>query len=312
MYFLLPFADYTLIFMPKKPFLMSTKPLSLLLICIAASITVQAQRLVHHTTNWFGPNANPIPVFTDASIPSETRLSLMGDYYFGHGDQTKAGYLQLEVPIIKKRVSIKAWGSFEFFEVTDDVKDVRNMQKNKGSAFGDVYVQSRFLLLRERSLAPAVLLNITLKTASGSQFRNRRYFNTAGYYFDAEIGKTYALNSSLISAIRWVGNLGFFSWDVQTPNLNVQDDALMYGGKLILKNDFVTWENTIAGYSGWINRAENYGNKPLSFTSKIQVDLQSTLLSLQYQHGVRHFPYDQIRIGVDVPVLLLTPAYKGD
>jgi len=35
-----------------------------------------SQTLIHHTTNYFGPNANPVPEFTEAAIPSITQFSL--------------------------------------------------------------------------------------------------------------------------------------------------------------------------------------------------------------------------------------------
>lgn len=265
---------------------------------------IVAQSLIHHTTNYFGPNANPVPDFTDARIPESTQLSIYGDYYFGHGDKTISNLKKIEIPIISEKVSVKIWKVLlEKYSVTDEVKNRRGMQKNKGIATGDVYIQTRIKLLSEKEKLPCIILNSTLKTASGSDFKNRRFFNTAGYYFDLEMGKSFMFENSFIKELRVVSDLGFYSWDIQTPNLNVQDDAVMYGFKAVLKHKSIIWENTFSGYTGWIKRA-------IVFASKIGVETKNkTVWFLQYQHGIRYFPFEQLRIGVQLPLKKLTPHF---
>ena len=116
---------------------------------------IVAQSLIHHTTNYFGPNANPVPDFTDARIPESTQLSIYGDYYFGHGDKTISNLTKIEIPIISEKVSVKIWKVLlEKYSVTDEVKNRRGMQKNKGIATGDVYIQTRIKLLSEKEKLP--------------------------------------------------------------------------------------------------------------------------------------------------------------
>jgi hypothetical protein len=154
-------------------------------------------------------------------------------------------------------------------------------------------VQTRIKLLSEGTGKPSIILNSTLKTASGSDFKNRRFFNTAGYYFDLELGKSFKLNNFFIEEVRLVSDFGFFSWDIQTPNLNVQDDAIMYGAKLILKHKNISWENLFSGYNGWITRVEDYGDRPMIFSSKLNLETKNnTIWSLQFQHGIKYFPYE--------------------
>lgn len=269
-----------------------------------------AQSLIYHTTNYFGPNANPVPEFSDASIPKYTEFSTAADYYYGYGDQTISNISKLEIPLIAEKVSVKAWAVvLEHFSVSDQVLSRRQMQKNEGFATGDLYIQLRIKLLSEDKLRPAIILNSTLKTASGSEFKNRRFFNTAGYYFDIEIGKSIKISNFFIDEMRVVSNLGFFSWDIQTPNLNVQDDAILYGGKLILKHKNISLENTFSGYNGWVNRVEDYGNRPIVFASKLNLHRRKAVWFAQYQHGIRHFPYKQIRVGIQFSLQKLTPDF---
>ncbi|OWK75017.1 hypothetical protein CBW16_06420 [Flavobacteriaceae bacterium JJC] len=283
---------------------------SVLLPCLFFGFTF-SQTLIHHTTNWFGPNANPVPDFTDATIPENTQLSIYGDYYYGYGDNTETVYIKAEIPLIPQKVSVKVWSPVaEHYEVTDEIKEKRMMlEGNSGFANGDVYIQTRISLAKELKYRPSVILNSTLKTASGSGFKNRRFFNTAGYYFDTEIGKSFRFSKIYFDEIRVVGNFGFYSWDVQTPNSNVQDDAPMYGLKLILKKNNFGWENTFSGYNGWINRDPDYGNRPSIFASKINYYNRKNTYFIQYQHGVNDFPYNQIRIGATLNFDSLTPNF---
>lgn len=270
-----------------------------------------SQTLIHHTTNYFGPNANPVPEFTEAAIPSITQFSVTADYYFGHGDQTASSNLKLEIPLLKEKISVKLFATAaEYYKVTDEVSDRRMMQKKEGFATGDLYIQTRIRLLSENSKRPAIIFNSTLKTASGSEFKNRRFFNTAGYYFDVEMGKSFIFPHAFVEEIRLVSDLGFFSWDVQTPNLNVQDDAFMYGLKLILKHKNLSWENTISGYHGWITRVPDYGDQPIVFGSKLNYNSGGKSFFLQYQHGIRYFPFEQIRIGFQLPLEKWTPNFQ--
>ncbi|MCE5330508.1 MAG: hypothetical protein LLF95_00010 [Bacteroidales bacterium] len=108
---------------------------------------------VKYSPAWFGPNANPVPEFTDALIPAKTTISLMGDYYFGFGDETKNGYFKIEIPLLPERVSVKIWTSvFEHYQVTDELRALRGMESPSGKATGDFYLQTRISLLKEKKM----------------------------------------------------------------------------------------------------------------------------------------------------------------
>lgn len=284
---------------------------------------------VKYSSAWFGPNANPVPEFTDARIPAKTTISLMGDYYFGYGDQTENAYLKIEIPLLPERVSLKLWSSvMENYQVTDALSAIREMGiipgritkgdkpveikdgKTYGTANGDLYVQTRIRLLNEKKLVPAIILNATIKTASGTNFPQRRYFDTPGYYFDVEVGKSFYTNSKFISEIRAVVNTGFLCWE--TTN-STQDDATMYGGKLIIGNPNWKMENTLSGYWGWIHTngrlspLGDYGDTPLVYAAKFSILGKKLDYFAQYQYGIKDFPYQQIRVGVSFTLEKLTP-----
>ena len=284
--------------------------LILLLTGFISSVFAQTAK---YAPAWFGPNANPVPEMTDARIPTKTTVSLMGDYYFGYGDKTTNGYVKMELPLLPERVSFKLWfSSLENYTVTPKLSTKRGMNGNlTGKPNGDLYVQTRISLLKERKNAPAIILNTTLKTASGTNFEERRYFDTPGYYFDVEFGKSFYTKSKFINEIRTVGNLGFLCWETSGSR---QNDAPMYGAKLIIGNDKWKLDNTLSGYWGWMHTSSHYGSDygdaPLVYSAKFTILAGYMDYFAQYQYGIKDFPYQQIRVGISFPIEKLTPKWE--
>lgn len=303
-----------------------------ILLIVGHSITsAQTTQTAKYSSAWFGPNANPVPEFTDARIPAKTTFSIMGDSYFGNGDNTQNAYIKVEIPLLPERVSLKIWSTFfEHYQVSEDLTLARDMNlitdritkgdkeieirdgKTYGTANGDLYVQTRIRLFDEKKTMPSIIFNATIKTASGTNFPQRRYFDTPGYYFDLEAGKSFYTKAKFISEIRAVVNTGFMCWE--TTN-STQDDATMYGGKLIIGNPTWKFENTLSGYWGWIHTNKklsplgDYGDAPLVYATKLTIRSGKIDYFAQYQYGITDFPYHQIRVGISFPIAKLTPNY---
>jgi hypothetical protein len=282
----------------------------LFLLFISTQITIGQ---VRYSTSWFGPNANPVPEFTDASIPAKTTISIMGDYYFGYGDRTENGYIKVDIPLIPERVSLKVWSAvMEHYQTTDQIMLERGATSTSGSEVGDIYVQTRIRLWKEQKNCPSIILNSTLKTASAKTFKTRRYFDTPGYYFDLEAGKSFYTKSKFISEIRSVTNVGFMCWETTDSR---QDDAPMYGEKIIIGNDKWKFENTISGYSGWLHTSKainlpDYGDTPLVYATKFSIKSGKINYFAQYQYGITDFHYQQLRAGISFTIEKLTPKFK--
>lgn len=274
-------------------------------------VNINAQT-VKYAPAWFGPNANPVPEFTDGRIPAKTTISLMGDYYFGYGDETKNGYFKIEIPLVAERVSFKIWSTvFEHYKVTPELSDYRQMNGNlSGKSNGDFYVQTRISLLKEKKYAPAIILNSTLKTASGTNFNERRYFDTPGYYFDVEFAKSVYTKGKFINELRAVGNLGFLCWETTGSR---QNDAPMYGVKIIAGNQNWKLDNTLSGYWGWMHTSAtygaDYGDAPLVYAAKLTIMKSKIDYFAKYQYGINDFPYHQLRLGISFPIEKLTPKF---
>jgi len=100
----------------------------------------------------------------------------------------------------------------------------------------------------------------------------------------------------------------------ETEKQSTQDDAPMYGGKIILGNEHWKLENTLSGYWGWMHTnagyGSDYGDAPLVYAAKITRLTRNINYFAQYQYGIKDFPYQQIRVGVSFPIEFLTPKYK--
>jgi len=280
------------------------------MVMVFESVTAQT---VKYSTAWFGPNANPVPEFTDACIPQYSTITLSSDYYFGFGDQTTNVNAKLEVPLLPERISLVIWLTcLERYRVTPEVNADRGMPEGvvEGNAAGDFYVQTRISILKNRAILPDITLNSTIKTASGTNFPERRYFDTPGYFFSLEIAKSLSTGMKFMSEVRFVANIGFFCWQTYS---SMQDDSWLYGLKTITGNNRWNLECSLSGYHGWMHSSPvygpDYGDAPVVFAARLNLFNRTSSYFAQYQVGLNDFPFHQLRLGVSISMEKLTPRY---
>jgi len=277
-----------------------------LVLGLLCNFPLSAQKKVIYSPARFGPNANPVFEVSEGKIPEFTRFGFSTDYSFGCGDKTLAWRIDAEVPLLPKYISAKIWMIVnELYWLTPENNYRRNIEKPVafGWATGDLYVQTRFSILRETERRPQILASIVVKTACGTKFKQRRFFDTPGYAFYATVAKSFPVNTKFLKELRIVGDLGFYCWERTNSS---QDDAGMYGINLILSNSFLTFENQLAGYYGRVNN----GDRPVTYRTKLTYNHKFLDIFLQYQYGIINYPYHQIRLGIVVPVKILTPKYS--
>lgn len=194
--------------------------------------------------------------------------------------------------------------AFELYQVDENTYTKREMLgKNMGIALGDVYVQSRFRLIPENEIFPNIIIQSTLKTATGTQFYNRRYFDTPSYYFDLEIGKNFICTDNY--KLRVIADIGFFSWQMYS---SVQNDAPMYSLKTNFRRKSIQFDTEIAGYSGWKYKLEEvYGDRPVIWRNRLNYFIQQNGIFCSFEKGLRDYPYQQINIGLSVPLHFMQP-----
>ena len=157
-----------------------------------------------------------------------------------------------------------------------------------GHEAGDVYISTDIQLLKARKYTPDIAFRAAFKTASGGSFDKARYFDNPGYWFDLAVGKSLTVKSW---ELRLAGSMGFLCW--QTDN-GRQNDALMYGVQVLVKQEFVSLRATWGGYMGW----EKHGDRPMTVKVQVAGHVKGFEPYVAYQYGIKDYPFHQIRVGL--------------
>lgn len=249
---------------------------------------------MNFSTTFFGPNALPVPEQSDARIAEKHNLELSTDVFWGFGDETQSLSSKFTYSFIPGRLAVSVWGIIvEHYNTSLEVRDQRaSLIENPEETIyiGDFYISTQIGILRERKILPDINLDIVLKTASSGRPWGARFFDTPGYYFNLTAGKSLAIKTSFLDEIRLSGNYGFLSYQT---NSAYQNDAPLYGSKLSLVSKNISWENSIAGYSGWLDK----GDKPMVLRSKLIFKSKQMKYFIQYQHSLRDYPFRRLQTG---------------
>ncbi|MFR9523021.1 MAG: hypothetical protein SNH94_00430 [Rikenellaceae bacterium] len=249
------------------------------------------------SSDYFGPNALPIPDMLDGTTSSDVILGVGGDYFDGHrGDKTYDMHLKLVVPLFSDRVNVTMWvqAVAEYYQMSDESHEHSRLGDEvayTGYEFGDAYLTTDIHVMEQSATRPDITLRIGLKTALGYGFFKARYFDNPGYFFDTSVAKSFALGGDFFEDLRLVGSLGFLCW--QTDN-GRQNDAVMYGAQAKLKTSKFTLTESFGGYSGW----ERDGDCPMSIKSELSTKFGRYEPYIQHQYGFRDWPFTQYKLGV--------------
>lgn len=248
------------------------------------------------STAYFGPNAFPVPDMPKNTTGRlEMRVNATGS--FGTlGDRTVSADFSVRVPLWSERVNVCVWGQkHEWYWETEEVRRIRRVAESEpltGHVDGDFYFSVDMKVLTETKARPRVVLRAACKTASGGQYPRARYYDCPGYFFDVcaakdfEVGKEVSLTAALTA--------GFLCWQVDNGR---QNDAVMYGAALGVRSPYVDFAVGYGGYTGW----KDEGDRPMTLKLTVEILPSKMVLPyLQYEHGVRDWPFDQFKAGVRV------------
>ena len=243
---------------------------------------------------FFGPNAFPVPDMLDGLTQSELHLELAGEGYFGYdGSRTGDIFARVRVPLFTRWANISLWMP---------VYGWYNQYDGRGSGAGDVYISADIQILHNEwfktpnaKYIPQMTLRAALKTASGEQMERRRHYDCPGYFFDLSMGQSIPMKHV---TLRLAGSAGFLCW--QTDN-GRQNDAVMYGLQAALKHEYVSLQATWGGYFGW----ERYGDRPMTIKARVAGHVKGFEPYVQYQYGIKDYPFHQVRMGLVYHVKVL-------
>lgn len=236
---------------------------------------------------FFGPNAFPIPDMSDGRTQRDLSVELAGEGYFGFdGSRTADIFARVRVPLFTQWANLSLWMPvYGWYDQYD----------GKGSGAGDVYLSTDIQVLHNSwfhsdnaQYIPQMTIRIGVKTASGEQFARRRHYDSPGYFFDASLGESVMAGPV---ELRFAGSVGFLCW--QTADAR-QNDAVMYGLQMTARHEYASLQATWGGYVGW----ERYGDAPMSIKIRAAGHAQGFEPFVQYQYGIKDYPFHQIRVGL--------------
>lgn len=250
----------------------------------------------------------------DGRVSDQLDVTMFVDYFRGErGDHTGDIAVKATVPLFTDRVNLSFWmPCIELYKNSEEniaacrLENVKNKKLRQGAFVGDAYISCDVLLFKEKRLMPGITARAVLKTASSVGYYYARFYDSAGYFFDASAGKSFRLwKSGIFREIRGSVTVGFLCW--QTDN-GRQNDAFLYGLQAKLIGPKVEVGVCWSGYSGWESKLlNNYGahDCPQSLKVNATYHLGQFDIIAAYQKGLRDYPYQQFRVGAGYHIDIL-------
>lgn len=248
---------------------------------------------IHITPGYLGPNALPVPEMKKGIVQEGNTFEFGLSAHFREGDPTQDIFGKYYRSFADGKIAFEVYGMIlEHYAMSEFVRDERVARDfdGKGIANGDLYFSTLIQLTKGRKF-PDSMVRVAGRTASGNQLEGARHTDSPGYYFDFSFSKTY--NWSEAMRFQPYTSLGFYSWQTN-DDLNLQNDAYMYGLGADLIWPGWTVANSLSGYSGYKKERD----RPMVYTFDVHRNLKDCTLRLQYLHGLRDWTYRTVKLSV--------------
>ena len=239
---------------------------------------------------FLGPNALPVPDIKKGLISNKSQVEVTASYHFHEGDPTQDISGRVFLPFAQGKIAVEMYGVlYEHYAYSTEIRNERfsRDRNGKGYAIGDFYFSTLIQITKDRKF-PNTLFRIALKTASGNNLAGARYADTPGYFFDFSFSKDFGNSQQLM--FRPFGMIGFYSWQTN-DELNLQNDACLYGAGFDLKKNAYTFTTSVSGYQGY----KDNGDRPAQLNFQLRKDWDKKAIKLQYQHGLHDWLYRTVR-----------------
>ena len=246
-------------------------------------------RLMTFAPRYFGPNAFPFPELRSGYIGDKWEVEVRGEYHTYEGDQTKDIYGRLLVPVAGGRAGFEvSYTFYEYYLMTPETMEERHAagQSWKHGSKGDLIFCSFYQILRNNNRVD-ILLEASLKTASGDRLADARHTDAATYWIDINTGFYLLKSADLSSFVRLQGLAGFYCW-MTNDIVHRQNDSFLYSAGFSGKIKNLTYQADLVGFKGY----KNNGDRPLVLRTKLNYELKKNILSLRYKHGINDYLYD--------------------
>jgi hypothetical protein len=253
----------------------------------------EKMQYLQYSPRYFGPNAFPIPELRSGFAGTRWEVEVRGEYHAFEGDRSKDVYMRLFAPIAEGRAGFEInCVVYEYYNMTQGTVEERHAAGRwwDQGAHGDVIISSFYQLLRNEKWVD-ILLEATLKTASGNRLADARYTDAATYWFCMNIGRNVYKCPANTFQLRIQGLAGFYCWMTNDP-IHRQNDAFVYAVGMQGAYKHFTLDANLAGIHGY----KNNGDRPLQLRAGLNYEYRKNILSFRYKHGMKDALYDTFSV----------------
>jgi len=250
--------------------------------------------LMHITPGYLGPNALPVPEMKKGVVAPGSFIEFSTDFHFREGDPTQNISGKYYRSFADDRIAIELYGVvLEHYNMSDSVRDERIARDFDGKGFGrGDFVFSTMIQLIKGKKFPDAMFRMAGRTASGGPLEAARYSDSPGYYLDFSFSKKIGMKNENTSFTPYT-SLGFYSWQTN-DDLNLQNDAFMYGIGADIKWSRWMLSNSLSGYSGYKKERD----RPMVYTFDLNHTLNRNTIRLQYLYGIRDWTYQTVKLSM--------------
>ena len=277
-----------------------TLTLYILLIIISITNTTKAQdswrenmKYLQYSPRYFGPNAFPMPELRSGCLGTQWEAELRGEYHSYKGDRTKNLFARVFVPVGNGLAGLEiSYVIYEYYNMSKETVEERHAAGTSwdNGAHGDVVVSSFYRLLKSDKWAD-IMVEMSMKTASGNRLVDARFTDAVTYWFNVNAGRNIYKSADNKTNIRLHGLAGFYCW-MTNDVVHRQNDALTYSAGISSMFNNITAVVDIAGIHGY----KNNGDRPLQLRTKINFEIKKNILSFRYKHGMKDSLYDSFSL----------------
>ena len=243
---------------------------------------------------FLGPNALPVPEMKKGLLSEKKEIEFGTDLHFMKGDNTQDLSGRFYYPFAKGKIALEISGvMLEHYAMSEVIRDERiaRDKDGRGLAIGDLYFTTMVQLIKARKF-PDTMLRMSCKTASGGRLDAARYADSPGYFFDLNFSKRLGAEMQKTKFVPF-GSLGFYSWQTN-DDMNLQNDAILYGAGFDVDRGKFTVSNSISGYHGY----KDNGDRPMVYTFDFRKEMKNKTLRIQYLYGLHDWVYQTVKISL--------------
>lgn len=241
-----------------------------------------------------GPNALPVQRIRNGLVGTDFELRINQSSHFMKGDNTFNidGYLL--APVVRNFMALETqWYFLEMYRSSNAIRDWRRLEaRDEGTrvVLGDLNFSFLMQFVRNHKWLPDVMGVIGHKSTLGA-VEDGHFTNTPALWASLSMGKDLVQSDNF--RFRMNGLIGFYVYHGNREKIT-QNEGPVMGLETQLNYKSFELGSSLSAYTGW----EAVGHDdPVYWITRLQKHNRRIDWHLEYQTGLRDYPYETFRIG---------------